>query len=649
MHAAFFDSGYVHINSSVVTEHLHAEVQFRRLGTRSNGVLFVFFSAAPTPTSDYFAVILRSGQLLSVIKFGDDKAVLAHNELSVPALHWHRLVIGLQQTNLTLKLPDVSITSVRNIQGFSRQSSPSIFKQLYVGGIPEENYSLFPDLPTYSAYQGCMRSLLVMSTDVSFLAFDENRLDSLRVQSGNCCREASPPCQLEHRRPVIIPSSCPFSQFNFSWSEVSVIAERVQVSEGGKTALDTTIFTMDIPEDGADVWVQLEPLVTKAMVLQLVTLPQHGSIKENQGSTEIVERFVYQTLAASSTFYFHDGSETTQDSFTLQLNVTCEGFVVLSKMLVFPIFIQPQNDPPRVLQLNTLRLAIGTRRIFTPNILNVSDPDSEMGSISFEVTDKLTSGRFEKVSIPGENIRRFYQEDILNETIAFQHFYSSGVSPFAILLVMSDGGSVENVHVPVEPYEGEINVVNRTCLKVIEGSRETLQSRNLGVVSNFEDQKPDMWFTLQSLPSQGVIQLLVASADVVVWETLKEGDRFSRLDILLNQVRYAHNSSGVEFPHLKDWFNVSMSSYEAPGPSIHQCIEVIPQQYLEQSRLEVVTRALNLSEGGSVVIGPNHIEVSSVHVCVWGGRCKLYEFGIIVYCMLPLCVCACVRACVVCA
>ena len=26
-----------------------------------------------------------------------------------------------------------------------------------------------------------------------------------------------------------------------------------------------------------------------------------------------------------------------------------------------------------------------------------------------------------------------------------------------------------------------------------------------------------------------------------------------------------------------------------------------------------------------------------------GGECKLYEFGIIVYCMLPLCVC--VRAC----
>ena len=619
MHAAFFDSGYVHINSSVVTEHLRAEVQFRRLGTRSDGVLFVFFSA--TPSSDYFAVVLRSGQLLSVIKFGDDKAVLAHNELSVPALHWHRLVIDLHQTNVTLKLPDVSISSVRNIQGFSRQSSPSIFKQLYLGGIPEEKYGLFPDLPTYTAYQGCMRSLVVMSTNVSFLAFDENRLDSLRVQSGNCCLEASPPCQPEHRRPVIIPSSCPFSQFNFSWSEISVIARHVQVSEGGKTVLDTTIFTMGIPEDVADIWVQLKPLATKAMVLQVVTLPRHGSIKENQRSTEIVGHFVYQTLAASSIFYFHDGSETTQDSFTLQLNVTCEGFVVLSKMLVFPIFIQPQNDPPRVLQLSTLRLAVGTRRTLTPNILNVSDPDSGMSRISFEVTDKLTSGRFEKVSSPGESIRRFYQEDIHNGTIVFQHFYSSGVSPFAVLLVMSDGGSVENVHVTVGPYEGEINVVNRTCLKVIEGSRELLQSRNLGVASNFEDQKPDMWFTLQSLPSQGAIQLLVASADIEVWETLKEGDRFSRLDILQNQVRYMHNSSGVEFPHLKDWFNASVSSYEAPGPSIRQCIEVIPQRYLEQSRLDVVTRALNLSEGGSVVIGPNHIEVSSVRVfvCVWGG------------------------------
>ena len=605
------------INSSAITRSLRAEVQFRRLGTRSDGVLFVFFSAAVIP--DYFAVVLRSGQLLSVVRFGDNVAVTSHDRLSIPALHWHRLVIGLRRTSVTLKLPDVSVTSARNITGFSRQSSPSVFNQLYLGGIPEEKHGFFPDLRTYSAFRGCLRSLQIMSTHVKFHGFDENRLDSFRVKSGNCCVEATPRCSMEQGRPVIIPSSCPLSQFNFSWSEIAVIAKQIRVTEGGRTVLDANIFTMDTPQDAADVWLQLEPLVYKAVVFQLVTPPRHGSIKKNGGSTEsetaeLVEQFKYTTLALSSILYLHDGSETTWDSFALQLNITCEGFVVLSKSLVFPVVVQPQNDPPQVSQLSSLRLAVGTRRILGPSILSVTDPDSDISRISFEVMNALKSGRFEKVDRAGVGIRRFYQEDVFNGTVAFQHFYSSGVSPFGILLLINDGsGSTsERVRVMVEPHEGAIKVVNRTCLKVIEGSSGTLQSRNLGVLTSFEDQKPDVWFTLQSVTSHGVIQLLVPPADNGLWQTLNEGDAFLRQDVQLKRVRYLQNSSssGVELSLLKDWFNVTIMSYEAPGPSVHQCIEVIPQISLEQSRFELVTRVLNLSEGASAAVELHNIEVS---------------------------------------
>lgn len=605
---AFFNSGYVHVNSSAVTGRLRAEVQFRRQGTGSDEVLFLFYSpAAPNP--DYFAVVLRNGQLMSILRFGDVEAeVHTHSELSVPALHWHRLVINLRRTSLTLKLPDVSNTSARNIRGFNKRFL-GIFTRFYLGGIPEEKHGLFPDLPTFISFQGCMRSLLIITTKVNFHSFDENRIDSFRVKSRNCCVEASS-CPVGQGTPVTIPSSCPLSRFNFSWSEITVIAQHVQVSEGGQAVLDASVLTLDVPEDAAEVWLQLEPLVHKAVVFQLDTPPRHGSLRKNR-SAEKIGQFDYQTLAMKSIYYTHDGSETTQDSFALQMNLTCEGYVILSRSLVFQVVVQPENDPPLVSQLSSLRLAVGTRRILTPSIITVIDPDSEPGRISFEVST-LESGRFEKVGRAGESIARFYQEDLFNGTVAFQHSYSNGVSPFTILLILSDGIVAKFEHLPVEPYEGTIDVVNRTCLKVIEGSMGTLQSQNLAVITNFEDQNPEVRFVLQSVTSHGVIQLLVASSDIVVWQTLTEGDSFSRQDIQLNRVRYVQNSSsyGVVISQQQDGFNTTVMSYEAPGPTLHQCIQVIPQSSLERSHLELVTRVLNLTEGGAGTVGPQNIEVS---------------------------------------
>ena len=598
----------MHVNSSVISSRLRAEVQFKRQGTSSDQMLFLFHSATPIP--DYFAVVLRNGQLMSILRFGDAEVeVHTHSELAVPALHWHRLVINLRRTSLALKLPDVSNTSTRNIQGFNKRSFPGVFTQFYLGGIPNEKHGLFPDLPTFVSFQGCMRSLLIMTTEVNFHSLDENRLDSFRVESGNCCVEASS-CPMDQPPPVTIPSSCPLSRFNFSWSQITVIAQHVQVSEGGMVVLDANILTVDVPEGTAEVWVELEPLVHKAIAFQLDTPPRHGSLRKN-GSAEKLGHFDYQTLAMKSILYSHNGSETTRDSFTLRMSLTCEGYVILSRLLVFQVVIQPQNDPPLISRLSSLRLAVGTRRTLTPSIISVTDPDSELGRISFEVP-KLENGRFERAGRAGESITRFYQEDLFNGTVAFQHAYSTGVSPFTILIIISDGVATKFEHLTVQPYEGIISVVNRTCLKVIEGSMGTLQSRHLGIATNFEDQNPEVRFILQSVASYGAVQLLVASEDIVVWQTLNEGDSFSRQDIQSNRVRYLQNSSsyGADISQQQDELNVTVMSYEAPGPSVHQCIEVIPKSFLEQSRLELVTSVLNLTEGGAEAFGPQNIEVS---------------------------------------
>lgn len=132
--------------------------------------------------------------------------------------------------------------------------------------------------------------------------------------------------------------------------------------------------------------------------------------------------------------YAHDGSETTQDSFTFDLS---DGNLGTSSQ-TFTITVRPVDDAP-VLETNDgLRLDEGATQTIEASLLSASDIDTPASSIVFQITDLPDNGEILVDGDPIGSSLSFTQADLDAGLVEYRHFGDENSSD-SFSFTVSDG------------------------------------------------------------------------------------------------------------------------------------------------------------------------------------------------------------------
>ncbi|GLH14435.1 SFRICE_026514, partial [Gryllus bimaculatus] len=140
------------------------------------------------------------------------------------------------------------------------------------------------------------------------------------------------------------------------------------------------------------------------------------------------ERFVKARVVQVR--YLHDGSEQHADSVVLELELSAGAGFVLPAYLqgrqrfVLPVNVTPVNDAPALALPPgaVLRLAQGTRKVLTSELLRAEDPDSAPAGLVYTVLRGQAGearGYVERVHAPGTPIDTFTQRDVDQRLVAY--------------------------------------------------------------------------------------------------------------------------------------------------------------------------------------------------------------------------------------
>lgn len=154
------------------------------------------------------------------------------------------------------------------------------------------------------------------------------------------------------------------------------------------------------------------------LVFTVVSLPQFGAFKLNDATLSTNDTFDQDDLVASALSYEHNGGEETADSFVFSLT---DGINSLGGQ-TFSITIDPVNDPPTLVNNNTLTVNEGDTGTIERSRLLVDDVDNtEPDEITFTVDVSPQRGVLfnDNVQIPQGG--SFTQADVNGNRVTYEH------------------------------------------------------------------------------------------------------------------------------------------------------------------------------------------------------------------------------------
>ena len=162
-------------------------------------------------------------------------------------------------------------------------------------------------------------------------------------------------------------------------------------------------------------------------------------------------------------YYIHDGSEFSTDVIIFEIELSNHGSVSslpaelqLRQRFQLQISIRPQNDVPKIelgtgkkqcpiykqtiphfvsllgpliIQTGFLRIAEGTSKLLTPDLVTVTDPDSTDADIVITLVpasgNTVMPGHIENERFPGQVRNSFTLEDLSSGRVSFVHQVSN--------------------------------------------------------------------------------------------------------------------------------------------------------------------------------------------------------------------------------
>uniref|UniRef100_A0A8C3T612 Laminin G domain-containing protein n=1 Tax=Chelydra serpentina TaxID=8475 RepID=A0A8C3T612_CHESE len=282
--------------------------------------------------------------------------------------------------------------------------------------------------------------------------------------------------------------------------------------------------------------------------------PSHGYLKLGVEPEQEKGTFTMVDLWQGRVLYVHDGSEDTYDNFTFSISASSKkdmpSFLQGNEQYVFRITITPTNDAPELMlpEGNLFLLLENSKKRLTPDLIKVSDQDTDSADLSLSVLGNLNTdaGFLENSKNPGRAITTFSSEDLKEGNIFFVH---TGVKNSRIVLRASDGEKVSNtVVLRVMAVPLDYKVVNNTGIKVLQGNATLITLSHLAVETNAIQQEMEIRYEITESPQFGEIQRQHSSGE---W---KQVNTFSQRSIERSRVRYYSIFKALQLEKITEHF-----------------------------------------------------------------------------------------------
>ncbi|XP_067839790.1 FRAS1-related extracellular matrix protein 1a isoform X3 [Heptranchias perlo] len=322
------------------------------------------------------------------------------------------------------------------------------------------------------------------------------------------------------------------------------LARNITVTEGKMRELDPSIINvvdLDVPPDRLMFTVSQQPyhgmimngmyengvVHYKRLILSHHELPVHDFTMD-------------QLMHGMKLMYVHDDSETTADSFTIQLS---DGKHKVHKAI--SVNVLPVNDEQPLLNRNNgLEVEMGESRIISSVVLEAEDKDTArehvyyvMDSVPKQGVLQLKEGRDWLPLHAGMNCS---QDDIDMNRLRYVHtgvIGSKGQDSFHFRLSDGDNrSSVHRFHISIHNMEkGEIAVFLKP-LTIVKGDRGTLTTAIL-LATDGTNKPEELLYVITVPPNYGQVEYVNYPGVIIT--------SFSQMDVAAQTVSYTHNSKAA--------------------------------------------------------------------------------------------------------
>lgn len=371
--------------------------------------------------------------------------------------------------------------------------------------------------------------------------------------------------------------------------------------------------------------------------------PSSGHLYLGQVRAARVEAFDYRHIVSpdpsQQVAYSHDNLANNTDIVVFRVWAGCADTVFKEEFTTLIISVEERDASLILRQVeSTFRLAVGTRRAISADVVTVEDADTANPALilftvqSVSLLDNACSsclitecngcGEVREggdVLRNGESVKFFHQEDIDSGMISFQHYERYSTAPVVIRLgagLEGSNDSLLDVVISVAPYPGFINLTSNPesdCVFVGEEGLALIKPKHLRVFTNFQEQDPVITYDILALPNYGRLQWLTPDSQ---WIDLTNSSHqrktplgeapptsFTQEDVNERRVRY--EQSGPFSVSGPETFEFAVRSHNFSSKvSSHLCVNIIPYDILFEPSITVHLADLVLAEGESAPI--NH-------------------------------------------
>ncbi|XP_077556598.1 chondroitin sulfate proteoglycan 4-like isoform X1 [Haemaphysalis longicornis] len=554
-----------------------------RLSARTGGTIavevrtqapfaLVAYCAGPPSKEDFVALEVIQGHPVASLNQGNGVVTL-RSEASVNDGRWHRLGLQFGSSHVELSV-DGNVQSLRT--GLGRNQFFDLSGPFYLGGLDVSVQSravLQHGLQSETSLRGCLRHLRVNEAPAGlpdaivtrglkpdcvweFPCLHEPCLPGARcVQEGTdgfkCLCAAADGGGEQQLDCVRKNFTGPYRVYASSLDQLLALSP-LRVAEGGSDLVTTEHIRLlvDYRELG---------ISDTGVMFHVMDAPKHGALEIevwHRGTPDNV--FTLADLATHKVRYTHDGSENHRDSAVFELEFKSRTFSLPAALqerrrFLLHVLISPVNDAPRVKVPpgKQLRLAKGTRKLLSSDLLHADDEDTEASQLVYTVLslgegDK--DGFMEHADRPGEPLRTFTQEDIDRRLVSFVHRGREAESHVALGVsdgASSQGDSTQTVVLRVVAFELSLSLANNTGLMVARGGWAAISAANLSATTNAPDQALEIRYEVTRPPRRGVLERLKSTGQ---WSPV---GHFSQRHIQRGKVRYVDRSKTDDPPPLE--------------------------------------------------------------------------------------------------
>ncbi|XP_042907734.2 extracellular matrix protein 3 [Parasteatoda tepidariorum] len=276
----------------------------------------------------------------------------------------------------------------------------------------------------------------------------------------------------------------------------------------------------------------------------------------------------------------------------------------------FLILLQPVDNKPPIIHNKGIEIEENGFAILTPDILDVTDADTDPSLLTFIVVRTPEYGSIQIGSLEMANGDSFTKHDINNGIVSYVHNgFETNEDEFNLEVTDGIHNLPITMHVSIKKVEGQAPKLDFTPsalniqIFLEEGSSKALTNDLIKVSESDTDSKM-ITFNLNELPQFGSIQV---NGSIV--------ESFKLEDLQRERVFYRHNGEEIGFITIIDSFNLSVShksnNWMVDGNIIDRVNVVATITPVDNSSPMVeIGEPLKVLEGRKSLITIDHINVT---------------------------------------